>query len=132
MGKTLAPLLDIILIVMTVFMVTAAVAIEKMGDRERVGPSLQFPKTMKDLSSKSGFTQKKSLTVSIKPKGKWDAVFYIENRRMSGERLINELEKRRPARIVLRVDGRVSHLHTAQILQLAEKLRFAVSFVTEP
>ena len=133
MGKSLAPLLDVILIVLTMFMITAAVAIERMGERERLGPPLRLPKTLTDLPSTGGLSNRKSLTLSVKPSGKGEgATYFIGDRRVVAEKLESALRARRPPEVLLRVDGRVPHRYTARILQLAEKMGFAISFVTTP
>ena len=130
MGKSMAPLLDVILIVMTVFMVTAAVAIERMGGRERVGPSIRLPKKLKGLEKKSGLSQKKAITVSIKEKNNGEASFYLGDRLILTKEVEKELAKINPSEIILRVGQGVTHRHTARILQLAEKMHFALAFVT--
>ncbi|MDP6180674.1 MAG: hypothetical protein QGG48_12355, partial [Desulfatiglandales bacterium] len=126
MGKSMAPLLDVILIVMTVFMVTAAVAIERMGERERLGPPIHLPKTLKSLEKKIGLSQRKPITLSLKEEKKGGASFYLGNRLIPSEKIESELHKINPSEVILRVGRGVTHRHTAIILQFAEKMKFAV------
>ncbi len=130
MGKSMAPLLDVILIVMTVFMVTAAVAIERMGERERVGPPIHLPKKLKGLEKKTGLSQRKPITLSLKEKKNGGASFYLGNRLIPSGKIESELSKIKPSEVILRVSQGVTHRHTAKILQFAEKMHFAVAFVT--